>query len=729
MLQSQLEIKNIFTIPKFVLDGISFVVKINHMWRYILVILCVISCPRPGMQKITPPDFLEEARRVYQNNPLYAYSLLSDSTLGDAYKVERINILARLYLEQREYERAAVALDSIEWNTDLSEDEIETILLKTERWDMLAEQTTDTLIKGIAFYKMGDYSQAITCLRVQAEPFDYRMLHLAKAYEQVEEYTTAYGVLVAIDSVSPYLYKEYQDLLFNIFMNLEDLSLITRDLKKISKPHLREYIQLKIYEKQKNTKKVKTSAWKLITTYPKTVGAHYAVTLVTPATKAQHKNVGKVHYYHGEYDQALEHFDKASKDNAVNYYLGMIHYNRGNNSQALHYFSLSNWSAAYYYKGRTYEKLDLYNKAIAVYDSLNMLHAKSKYASRGNKRKAFLFEDIGDTLLAVQAFLKINEKNTKFRAAMQLYKIGHLSKADSILRISNDAEFVYWRARIGERLGNSVESLKNELATKHPLSYYTLVRYNGDLVFDTTALDAWVSRLGDSTVTFTAQDSMRIQKAIRYFQLNEINYGIAELEAIEDKSAQDYLYLSKLCAQYTADRLSILYSLRVKTAAHKKNVRVYPLELYKLMYPVRYTFTITDQNIDLSLCLAMIWQESLFDPRAVSSANARGIMQIIPPTAKLIADQLGAESYSLYNPSVSIRFGCYYFLDLYRDFNSVALTLAGYNAGPARVKRWVKQDPNYEIAEFIELIPYNETRDYVKYILARQIIYKRLMGV
>jgi soluble lytic murein transglycosylase len=123
----------------------------------------------------------------------------------------------------------------------------------------------------------------------------------------------------------------------------------------------------------------------------------------------------------------------------------------------------------------------------------------------------------------------------------------------------------------------------------------------------------------------------------------------------------------------------------------------------------------------------MIWQESLFDPDAVSSANARGIMQIIPPTAQAIAKDLQVESYSLHDPSVSIRFGCYYFNNLLKDFNSVPLSLAGYNAGPVRVKRWIKQDPNYEMDVFIDLIPYNETRNYIKLILSRKKIYNKLL--
>jgi len=302
-------------------------------------------------------------------------------------------------------------------------------------------------------------------------------------------------------------------------------------------------------------------------------------------------------------------------------------------------------------------------------------------------------------------------------------------KADSILKVSTDPEFLYWRIRIKDRLGQSTEDLRNHLADMFPLSYYNLVRNRNDLVFDTLALDEWMGNFADSITSFSYSDSQHIAKAIRYFKLNEMNFGMKELDMVEDKSPQDLLHLSRLCAQYGADRYSILFSLRVKKAAKNKNIMEWPYELFRLMYPVRYTFTIMDQQIELSLCLAMIWQESLFDPEALSSANAKGLMQIIPPTARAIASDLKVQSYSLNDPSVSIRFGCYYFTKLLNDFNSVPLSLAGYNAGPVRAKRWIKQDPNYEIDEFIELIPYNETRNYVKSILNRRIIYKKLVGI
>jgi soluble lytic murein transglycosylase-like protein len=310
---------------------------------------------------------------------------------------------------------------------------------------------------------------------------------------------------------------------------------------------------------------------------------------------------------------------------------------------------------------------------------------------------------------------------------MQLLLLGKFEDAEKILRISDEPEFIYWQTKIREKSGESTDSLRTYLVKTHPLSYYSLVQNRSTLVFDTMTIATWISQFGDSTVTFGASDSAHLSNAVRYFSMNETRYAIAELDLIPNKSAQDLLFLSRLCAQYGANKQSILYSLEIRRIAEKNGVHTNPAALFRLLYPTRYMFRIMDQGMDASLCLAMIWQESLFDPDAQSHADARGLMQIIPTTGAKIARDLGVSSYSLYDPTTSIRFGTYYYSNLFRDFESVPLSLAGYNAGPVRVKQWLTKRARYDMDEFIDLIPYDETREYVKRVLGRQVIYETLL--
>ena len=217
-----------------------------------------------------------------------------------------------------------------------------------------------------------------------------------------------------------------------------------------------------------------------------------------------------------------------------------------------------------------------------------------------------------------------------------------------------------------------------------------------------------------------------MRNAIEFFLLNENEYAVADLKMVKTDNPQELIYLSRLCAQYGEDKQSIRYGLQVKRPAAERNILRLPLELLRLQYPIRYSITIAENYPELSLTLAMIWQESLFDPVAVSPADAKGLMQIIPSTARTIAQDLGVTDYSYADPTVSVRFGTHYFKEMMSEFNSIPLSLAAYNAGPVRVRRWIKNNPYSELEVFIELIPYDETRNYVKSILGRREIYRFL---
>ncbi len=707
------------------LRGIPVIIITRYFTRILLLILLLISSPRPEFQEITAPDYLYEARRLAVDNPLAACMLLMDSGLDKKYSRDRIKILVPIYLGQREFRKAASLLDSINWQIDIEPYDLHIILIRSERYSDLAEKATDSLLKGIAHLRSENFSRAIKLLSMPTMLDEYRRINLARAYEGMKENFTAFSILASIDSLPNYLLRDYQDIMARIMIAIDDIDLVQTQVEKLDKPHLENLIMLKKFEQKNNTAKLNELAWKLINEWPQSEGAYYALRFAKPANSSQYKAVGRVQYYHRDYDQALDNLKKAGSDDAVNFYSGMIYYNRNQYSNALKYLSKSSWAAAYYYRGRVYENVDNYLRSAAVYDSLYRKYPESDYATRGLKRKAFLYEDIGDTLKAVETFLKIGEKQSKFRAALELIRIGDLNQANEILELSTEPEYLYWRIRINERVNKPVDSLKNFLLQLHPHSYYNLVRFDAGLNKDTTNIDIWIKQLGDSIITFDARDTTRLLKAIRFFELGENDFAVKELEAIEDCSANDLLYLSRLCSKYGADRESILYALKIKTIAtrQKKNL---PKDLYRLIYPIRYCTSIHDNKMDLPFTLAMIWQESLFDADAVSSANARGIMQIIPETARNIARALGDSVYNLNDPINSIRYGSYYYREMLNTYGTAYLALAAYNAGPVRVKKWLANNPNAEVDEFIDLIPFNETRDYVKLILARETIYKKV---
>jgi soluble lytic murein transglycosylase len=147
-----------------------------------------------------------------------------------------------------------------------------------------------------------------------------------------------------------------------------------------------------------------------------------------------------------------------------------------------------------------------------------------------------------------------------------------------------------------------------------------------------------------------------------------------------------------------------------------------------------------DSGIDPALALAVIRQESAFDTGAVSLAGARGLMQLMPATAAQIARQSGTPMQAstlpqtlTSDPGLNMRLGTAYLRKLLDQFGgAVPLAVAAYNAGPNRVLDWVNTngDPRSgtDVIDWIELIPFNETRNYVQRVIESQVIYRARRG-
>src|ERR1700680_3193335 len=127
-----------------------------------------------------------------------------------------------------------------------------------------------------------------------------------------------------------------------------------------------------------------------------------------------------------------------------------------------------------------------------------------------------------------------------------------------------------------------------------------------------------------------------------------------------------------------------------------------------------------------------IWQESEFNPLAVSRANAVGLMQLLPKTGKNVAHQESLKHYNatqLFTPAVNLQLGTRYFRGMVDKFGgSFEHALAAYNAGSDRVEEWLGQGKYRDPQEFVESIPFTETREYVQAIMRNASVYKQLYG-
>ncbi len=153
-----------------------------------------------------------------------------------------------------------------------------------------------------------------------------------------------------------------------------------------------------------------------------------------------------------------------------------------------------------------------------------------------------------------------------------------------------------------------------------------------------------------------------------------------------------------------------------------------------LVYPPAYRHLVqraaSEFTISPLLILAVMRQESAFSPTAESWAAARGLMQIIPRTGERIAAALAVEDYALADldqPETNVRFGAWYLGELLRMFHGHPVpAIAAYNAGPRAVTRWLGALPGAPTDEFVEEIPYRETRNYVRRVLDNLAAYQHL---
>jgi soluble lytic murein transglycosylase len=190
-------------------------------------------------------------------------------------------------------------------------------------------------------------------------------------------------------------------------------------------------------------------------------------------------------------------------------------------------------------------------------------------------------------------------------------------------------------------------------------------------------------------------------------------------------------------AQFATDRgepqLGVRFAVEARQATGQP-LHVQPKLLQRLIYPLPYADLIVAnaqrRGVDPLLFAALVRQESTFNASARSSADARGLAQVVPPTGREIARALGRDDFEpddLFRPIVSVEFGAYYLGTQLKAFEDrVYPALAAYNAGGGAANRWLRDFGGSDPDEFAERIPYAETSGYLRIVYENYRIYQRL---
>jgi len=249
-------------------------------------------------------------------------------------------------------------------------------------------------------------------------------------------------------------------------------------------------------------------------------------------------------------------------------------------------------------------------------------------------------------------------------------------------------------------------------------------------------LEAWVTGWSGKTEADLSQDPL----ALRARALSGIDWRRETLEVLEqmreaysDDPAR-LLATVRLCDDLGADYATIASATSLLAASNEAGGSVAPTALRKLLYPTAYGHLVRDEAetyaIDPLYLLAVIRQESRFNPDARSYAGARGLGQVMPDTGEWIATKVGPDDYDhddLWRPIISIRYEAWFMgwlLDQYRRDWFAALV--AYNAGPGNLSEWTLGEPISDHDLFYELIPAQQAQDYVRLIYQQ---YGRYQGI
>jgi tetratricopeptide (TPR) repeat protein len=227
----------------------------------------------------------------------------------------------------------------------------------------------------------------------------------------------------------------------------------------------------------------------------------------------------------------------------------------------------------------------------------------------------------------------------------------------------------------------------------------------------------------------------RISRAEKLISIGFLEMGMKELSMIpKEKNNQEFLYyLAHLYKKAGGYQRAISLSWGISRNSHHDSISP---SLAEILFPKPYVEKAIQESsrykLSPYLVMGLMRQESAFNKRVVSSANAVGLMQLLPTTATRVARSMRTEipEYNdLKKPAVNIQLGVKYLSGLLSDFDdNIIFALASYNAGPSKVRKWMNIRSSLKPLEFMESIPYKETRNYVKKVLRNYVIYKTLYG-
>ncbi|MEP5517477.1 MAG: lytic transglycosylase domain-containing protein [Bauldia litoralis] len=303
----------------------------------------------------------------------------------------------------------------------------------------------------------------------------------------------------------------------------------------------------------------------------------------------------------------------------------------------------------------------------------------------------------------------------------------------AILKVSSrplsESRADYWLGRASEKAGNRADAIAYyKRAGKHPTTYY------GQLA---------LANLGVKTLPIAAPPKPDAATKAR-FESRELVQVIKRLDAANRGDRNDIFYRALADELTDPAEIALLAEMAEEHGGHPFALQIGKLASYRGLAVDSTAFPISaipssanTGDVEKPLVYAIARQESAFNPKAVSGAGARGLLQLMPATAKSMAKTAGlpySQDRLTSDPAYNAALGATFLGRLKSSFGgSFIMTFVGYNAGPSRVNTWVERygdprDPNVDAVNWVERIPFTETRNYVQRVMENLQVYRARLG-
>ncbi len=395
------------------------------------------------------------------------------------------------------------------------------------------------------------------------------------------------------------------------------------------------------------------------------------------------------------------------------------------------------------------------DQALAGIDRLVRQYPKSPQAAEGLLIKAQLLESVNKNADARSVYLQLAKGHAdEPEGAAALWRLGWTAwfksaygEAASLWgqmlkarggQAQREAA-AYWAGRASEERGDREQAVRQygQVVSEAPRTYYgVLAGRRATAVPVASRPPAAVDLPADPLAPLKTDGRYARVEALRAVGLGEL--ADEELDELTRRSFADPSRLYAISAAWVQEarhHMALRILRRHFYGVARSGSESAPRAFWEMLYPMAWRTEVAAAAqraaIDPLLVAAVVREESAYDPRARSRVGARGLMQLMPDTARPLARARGldfANGDLLDDPGANVEMGTAYFAGLLRDFGDPRLATAAYNAGPGRVREWWSARRGSDIEAWVEHIPYNETRGFVKRVMLSWDEYRRLYG-